>query len=263
MNMKNGAACLALTAMAGGAWAQPVELTPPDVAAAIEDNPRDGVPDSIAIAPNDAFSGLLREQSTRENRAIQEYDVSQFAGMTIVSARIVGRVAVNNSFDNGDRTFDFGIYEGDGQATLNDFNADDTVVGSGSYRPPTDSFFEFDFDVTAEVGAIVDGGGAWVGLLVDPTSDPNFPNILDDDEGDAILIIEAEDAPDCPADLTGGPDGGPDGLVDANDFFEYLDLFSAGDAAADLTGGSDGGPDGILDANDFFEYLNLFAAGCP
>jgi len=32
---------------------------------------------------------------------------------------------------------------------------------------------------------------------------------------------------------------------------------------ADLTGGPDGGPDGTLDANDFFEYLNLFAAGCP
>jgi len=64
----------------------------------------------------------------------------------------------------------------------------------------------------------------------------------------------------CLADLT-GPDGlgDPDGVLDADDFFFYLDLFSSGDPAADLTGG----PDGIIDANDFFEYLSLFAAGCP
>jgi len=62
--------------------------------------------------------------------------------------------------------------------------------------------------------------------------------------------------PPCPADLN------DDGTVDANDFFEYLDLFSAGDPAADLTGPS-GDPDGVLDADDFFQFLNLFAAGCP
>jgi len=62
--------------------------------------------------------------------------------------------------------------------------------------------------------------------------------------------------PPCPADLN------DDGTVDANDFFDYLDLFSAGDPAADLTGPS-GDPDGVLDADDFFQFLNLFAAGCP
>jgi len=67
--------------------------------------------------------------------------------------------------------------------------------------------------------------------------------------------------PVCAADLT-GPNGEPDGVLDANDFFEYLNLFSSGDQAADLTGPS-GTPDGIIDANDFFEYLSLFAAGCP
>jgi len=68
--------------------------------------------------------------------------------------------------------------------------------------------------------------------------------------------------PPCPADLT-GPGGDPDGVLDANDFFFYLDLFASGDAGADLTGGPDGDPDGVIDANDFFEYLSLFAAGCP
>jgi len=65
----------------------------------------------------------------------------------------------------------------------------------------------------------------------------------------------------CPADLTGPDAGVPDGVVDANDFFFYLNLFAAGDSAADLTGNG-GAPDGVIDANDFFAYLGLFTQGC-
>ncbi len=54
----------------------------------------------------------------------------------------------------------------------------------------------------------------------------------------------------CPADLDGN------GVLDADDFFFYLDLFSSGDPRADITG------NGVIDANDFFAYLDLFAAGC-
>ncbi len=54
----------------------------------------------------------------------------------------------------------------------------------------------------------------------------------------------------CPADLDGN------GILDADDFFLYLDLFSSGDPRADITG------NGVIDANDFFAYLDLFAAGC-
>jgi len=89
------------------------------------------------------------------------------------------------------------------------------------------------------------------------------PGNFEEQTGDVAFTLRGTVGSDCPADLTGGPDGGPDGTLDANDFFFYLDLFASGDAAADLTGGPDGGPDGTLDANDFFEYLNLFAAGCP
>ncbi|MCB9844597.1 MAG: hypothetical protein H6811_01225 [Phycisphaeraceae bacterium] len=45
-----------------------------------------------------------------------------------------------------------------------------------------------------------------------------------------------------------------DGDADADDFFDYLDLFAAGDPDADL--------DGDRDADDFFTYLDLFAQGC-
>ncbi len=58
------------------------------------------------------------------------------------------------------------------------------------------------------------------------------------------------DAPSCPADLTG------DGVVDADDFFLFLQLFASGDSRADFNN------DGVIDADDFFAYLTAFAAGC-
>ncbi len=56
--------------------------------------------------------------------------------------------------------------------------------------------------------------------------------------------------PVCRADMN------RDGVVDADDFFLYLQLFAAGDARADMN------QDGVINADDFFEYLDLFAAGC-
>jgi len=76
----------------------------------------------------------------------------------------------------------------------------------------------------------------------------------DDNAGDrsgAVYVYEIGGAPACPPDLDA------DGDLDADDFFDYLDLFASGDPAADLTG------EGLIDADDFFEYLTLFAAGCP
>ncbi len=54
----------------------------------------------------------------------------------------------------------------------------------------------------------------------------------------------------CIVDLNG------DGVVDADDFFLFLQLFAAGDSRADFNN------DGIIDADDFFAFLSAFAAGC-
>ncbi len=80
----------------------------------------------------------------------------------------------------------------------------------------------------------------------------------------------------CRADLSGSTDpndpnyGVPDGLVDASDFFYFLDQFAGGNlAVADLSGSTDpndpgyGVPDGSLDASDFFYFLDIFVIGCP
>lgn len=78
----------------------------------------------------------------------------------------------------------------------------------------------------------------------------------------------------CIADLTSTSSPGapgylvPDGVIDADDFFTFLQLFATGNALADITGSSSAGspdylvPDGVIDADDFFTFLQLFAAGC-
>ncbi len=74
--------------------------------------------------------------------------------------------------------------------------------------------------------------------------------------------------PDCPADFTtaGNPSdplyGVPDGIVDSNDFFFYLDAFSADNELADITGDGYCRPNGVIDSDDFFLYLDLFVFGC-
>ncbi len=56
--------------------------------------------------------------------------------------------------------------------------------------------------------------------------------------------------PTCRPDLNG------DGVVDADDFFLFLQLFASGDPRADFNN------DGVIDADDFFLFLNAFALGC-
>jgi len=53
------------------------------------------------------------------------------------------------------------------------------------------------------------------------------------------------------------PDIDRSGVLDASDFFVFLDLFAADDLRADFNG------DRGIDASDFFIYLDEFAAGCP
>jgi len=111
----------------------------------------------------------------------------------------------------------------------------------------------------AELFAVVGEPNERIGDLVESVGDLDGDGVEDfitsNGSGLVKVFVSGTDQ-GCPADLN------DDGTVDANDFFDYLDLFSSGDPAADLTG-PDGDPDGVLDADDFFEFLNLFAAGCP
>ncbi|MEZ6233775.1 MAG: GC-type dockerin domain-anchored protein [Phycisphaerales bacterium] len=78
----------------------------------------------------------------------------------------------------------------------------------------------------------------------------------------------------CAPDLTTGAVAGapgfgvPNGVLNNDDFFYYLFIFSNNDPAADLTTGAIMGqpgygvPNGVITNDDFFYYLALFAAGC-
>jgi hypothetical protein len=261
-----GAAMLALAAGVASA-----DVFTFGVKASIHDEPRDGLGDSFNGSP---FEGLLRQQSTREDRAILEYDVSIIpAGATVTSASVAGTVFANNSFDNGPRTFDFLLYQGNGVADLADFEIPGVVIGSGSYHPPNQSNFTFAFDATSQVQALITGGAAWIGLKCDPTSEPNFPNILGDVE--TTLTVEWSFNPTCRPDLTTGAVQGqpgygvPNGILNNDDFFYFLAQFAAGNlAVADITTGAVQGqpgygvPNGIINNDDFFYFLAIFAAGC-
>lgn len=113
--------------------------------------------------------------------------------------------------------------------------------------------------------AIIEPGTWWVYCQI--TDGGSFAG----DWSEGTITLEEHG---CPADLTGSGDpndpgyGIPDGSVDGDDFFFYLDLFASGDPGADLTGSGDpndpfyGIPDGSIDADDFFFYLDLFVQGC-
>jgi len=160
----------------------------PTVKASIHDvgPPTDGVGDSFNAAP---FTGLIQKTSPQsEDRAIQEFNVAAFTGATLQSATLSGKVSVNNAFDVGPRSFDFLLYAGNGVADLSDFQIPAVVVGSGSYYPPMPPNFTYSFDVRTAVQSLLASGATWIGLKVVCTSDPNYPNILDDVTSKLTLI---------------------------------------------------------------------------
>ncbi|MEM6568718.1 MAG: hypothetical protein AAF726_21255 [Planctomycetota bacterium] len=165
---------VATVAFAAASVAAAQSLTP-SVVFSVHDEPVDGQGDSFNGSP---FEGLIRTQSSRADRAMQEFDVTGLSGQLVLSATISGQVRVNNAFDNGVRTFDFLLYAGNGAADLADYQVAAVVVGSGQYQPPVNSSFDYSFDVTAQVASLIAGGASHVGLRVEGTSNPNFPNVL-------------------------------------------------------------------------------------
>ncbi len=90
----------------------------------------------------------------------------------------------------------------------------------------------------------------------------------------AYTLLVSVDPEPCVADMTGSDDpnnpdyGVPNGSLDVDDFFYFLDRFAASDDEADLTGSSNpndpqyGRPNGEIDSDDFFYFLDVFTGGC-
>ncbi len=78
------------------------------------------------------------------------------------------------------------------------------------------------------------------------------------DSNVATMVVVYDAFPsDCPGDLSPPPNG--DGLINTNDFFQFLSYYQAMDLRADFapTGG-----DGLINTNDFFAFLAAYQAGC-
>ena len=73
--------------------------------------------------------------------------------------------------------------------------------------------------------------------------------------GQAMLVIDLPaTGPLCLADIN------LDGIIDGNDFTDFINAFGVGDVTLDPR--ADVVPDSIIDGNDFIAFINAFSAGC-
>jgi|GEM_PF-4299128 len=250
--LKSSCAFLLLASLATPALAQ--DFSPVAIGSG-RDSPRGGAVELMTTTGS--FNTLLRETASSEDRAMLEFNVTSLAGATLASARVQFRIAVNNAQDNGPRTFNIEVYSADGAMTLSDFDTPATVVGSTSYHPPTQSSVAVDIDATAAIQALITAGATHIGVRVDPTSSPNFPNVIDLSTANAPIIrVEVGGGgPTCgTSDFNGDSDFGTDADIEA--FFACLGgtccatCFSGG---SDFNGDGDFGTD--QDIESFFRVL--------
>jgi hypothetical protein len=100
-------------------------------------------------------------------------------------------------------------------------------------------------------------GSALAGLpgqraLAVARSRSNFiPGVHDTPAWRNVLVNEGvADVPDCDADFN------QDGVLNSQDFFDYLNAFFSSDPAADFNA------NGSVDSQDFFDFLRTFFGGC-
>lgn len=148
-----------------------------------------------------------------------------------------------------------------------DFNGD-------GFINPQDADALFD-EIQRLDGTDDDADGTINGVVVIPDFPVNF-NLHDLNYDGTLTTADSPIGSACRADLTSSTDpndpgyGVPDGLINIDDFFYFLDQFVASNLnVVDLSGSSDpmnpeyGVPDGRINIDDFFYYLDLFVLGCP
>jgi hypothetical protein len=126
-----------------------------------------------------------------------------------------------------------------------------------------------------------DNGALPAGVALDLSGNPRFvddPDSPNLGSGTSPIVdmgaYEFQVTPICIPDLTTTANpfqpgfGVPNGILNNEDFFYYLILFSAGNPQADMTTSAVpgtpgyGAPNGVINNDDFFYYLTLFAGGC-
>ncbi|MCC5787523.1 MAG: dockerin type I repeat-containing protein [Phycisphaerales bacterium] len=177
-------------------------------------------------------------------------------------------ILMSEAVNPADRLFDFGANIVGSQSVVRSGPLTITPFSYPSGGAPNDFGAEIEFDTPWNYAGgnlavqIVHNGSTGTSRAVDAigTGIPGYltdfaavwqgtSNVLQGNFAVVRLITEGG-APTCPPDLNG------DGVVDADDFFLFLQLFADGDPRADFNS------DGVIDADDFFAFLNAFALGC-
>ncbi|MDX9911342.1 MAG: GC-type dockerin domain-anchored protein [Phycisphaerales bacterium] len=253
--MQKPLAVLAVAALACAASAQSFN---PVVVHSVLDQPLDGNGDTI-----NGLTGLIRQQGTRADRAMQEYDISSLAGKTIISANISGMIFNNNAGGNWPRVFVYEVYSGNGTADVTDYEiAPVATVGGATWELADVTVgVAISEDVTSVLQALVDANATHFGFKVraDASQSNLFPTILSGSTDDAVLTVVAQDGGDpCDRDCDADWDGSG-GSPDSSDFLAYLNDWSSQNPCADL---APAGGDGAWDSSDFLAFLNAFSTGC-
>lgn len=129
-------------------------------------DPLDGVGDAAGTKANpiemllnasDADSGALVDR-----RAAFETDLTALLAQLPVSAAIEFEVFTYNT----EHPVSIYLYAGDGLITAADYGRTDELVFSGVLDDPTPAI-----DVTSQVRALLEGGNAWIGVLIGLTNE--------------------------------------------------------------------------------------------
>jgi len=206
----------------------------------VADLGKDGTPDSVGEPPFDNVSVMSSPEGTanfRDERGMLEYDCAEINPARIVAARIEGTVFVINSLDTGVRHIDVAAYRGDGAVTLDDYNADATMVGTILF--PAIEPMDFTFDVTDALAADLAAGGEYFGVRFEPVNEQAASAVGRTPPHNMLLIVELTRVPG---------DANGDGRVDLYDFVILKQNFGADDPTYDE---GDFDEDGDVDLDDF------------
>jgi hypothetical protein len=149
---------------------------------------REGVTDlsqPLSIAPkvyNNVINGailgtppfdapFIYQNATQQDRAMIEYDLSQFHASDFSSAILAGTVFNNNSLDTGVRNIRIEFYAGDGVISTSDFSALATMLGDVAFHPPGELNVGFSFDITSQLKALLDTNATHLGVRFRPLND--------------------------------------------------------------------------------------------
>lgn len=168
---------LLLAALTGMNDAHAVTVAP-SAWASIHDGPIDGGGDGF-----NSDSGLLASmvaglpaEAAYKDIVIVEYDLSPFAGQTLAEVTLDFEVEALDLAEPQLRAFDLFTYSGNGTADLGDFSRGATYVDTVGYTVGTTG--SFSIDVLAEAEAILAGGGAFLGVRVDPIGSRNPASLI-------------------------------------------------------------------------------------